>query len=299
MPKSTSRKTNRSSRKRRSHVGRRLYRKTVSRRSRTSGSDIYHYHETINGGSLIVPSGTTGGTRVNSGGVWIMRLSDFPIYQRLVNVYEFARINKCTITFIPKFNMQVSSTGASESTHSITGTLITAIDQVPIMANYAGATQLGTAITWENDGSNDANVTYPAPAASTTVDCTYVRGLQSSKEKELYKKQVISFFPAFYTPVLDIGFTNTSTSSIGSNLSATGCFTRQVKKWVTTNLLNQTSTTADAAVATPGPLFYGPVYALDLNDIPDTGSGALQLFDVRFTYSISFKRLKGSITNIV
>lgn len=305
MPASRRTRRSSSSKSRRSHksrLGRRSYRKFHSRLRKTK-SDIYHYKETINGGTLVVGSGYNQTT--TAGGVWIMRLSDFPIFQRFVDCYEFARLNKCTIDYIPKSNMQTNlsvAAGASAPVQSLTGTLITAIDQIPLFVgpNQGGGT-ISTAITWENDGSNDANISSPGPAACSQTTCSYVRGLQNSRERELYKRQRISFYPAFYTPVLDSAIAQNAESGsvFPLNYSSTGCFERNIKKWVNINSF-QTSNgggTSTNIVASPGPLYYGPIYALDLNGIPAMTPSNFELFDVRFTYSISFKRLKGSVAN--
>lgn len=251
---------------------------------------------------MLFVNSTSYSTNNNAGGVWVLRLSDFPIYQRFVNCYEFARLNKCKIEYIPKANMQLNQFTSSTETNSLSGTLITAIDQIPILTGSGTGTSpsLATAPTWENDGSNDSNITSPAPAECQQASCSYVRGLQGSREKELYKRQVQSFYPAFYTPLLDnVVQPLTTAAATGVTLpsfSLTGCYERNIKKWVNINSFQTTNSagTTTAIVANNGPLYYGPLYAIDVNVTPDATYN-VPLFDVRFTYSISFKRLKGSI----
>lgn len=300
MPRRRSSRTSsrKASTRKRSRLGRRSFRRRVHRR--VPIKDIYHYTETINGGTIIINS-TNYNQTTAAGGVWILRLSDFPIFQRFVNCYEFARLNKCSIEFIPKANMQLNQGNGTTFTNSITGTLITAIDQIPIFsaAGFASGV-LATAPTWENDGSNDTNITSPAPALCGQMTPSYVRGLQGSHERELYKRQLRSFYPAFYTPVLDLATTNTG-QTIGSQVSSTGCFERNVKKWVNINSIQTAVPAGTSTLIVPnnGPLYYGPVYALDVNSTQTGEQTITQLFDVRLRYSMSFKRLKGSVANNV
>lgn len=297
MPKSTSRKAKRTSRKRRSHAGRSLYRKRAAK-SRSSRSDLYHYKETIDGGQIVLPAGGNGR---NPGGVWIMRLSDFPIYQRFINCYEFARLNKVTLHYIPRFNMQVNqgtalSTGQG-GTQSFGGTLVTAIDQIPLLTSYAGASATVASAVWEG-GINDTGVTSPFLAeGGTVITPDYVRGLENSHEKEFYTKQTQTFTPAFYTTLVDTSVINTTSQTAGSTASSSGCYQRNIKKWVNINSIVQTSAGSEAVVSNVGPVYYGPVMALDLRDDEISQTLAVPLFDVRMTYSMSFKRLKGSVAN--
>lgn len=277
--------------RKRSALGRRRHRKATSRVSaRGRISDIHHFKETIDGGTIIIPSGTTQGTTVNKGGVWAFRLGDFPAYASLSANFEFARLNSITIDFIPKFNMQLNGTAAAAGTHSVTGTFITALDQIPLVTFQATMTNAeiytpdptqGTptqALCWRND----------------QVTCQYVRGLQGSRERELYKRHTFTFKPAFYTFLLDTPITNGG--ALGANASNSGCFERQIMKWVNINILEQgASAGADQIVTNVGPTYYGPLCALDIDDSPETGEGGLALFDVRLTYSMSFKRLKGQV----
>jgi len=279
----------RSSRKRGAPRRRRSTKRTVSRVTRPRRSlgrlgkisDNHHFKETVNAGVLGIhnTSGDVTGT-----GVWVMQLTDFPIFQRFNECFEFCRLNKCTIEFIPKFNMQLYQTpqvAASVPSTSITGTLITAIDQVPFNV-VVGTT--ATAPNWTNDSSNTTGTTSAAPYASASVTPGYVRGLQGSREKELYKKHTLTFMPAFYDYLVTGG---------GFNTLSGVSYERKVKKWVTTHRLEPST---DSPVTNGvGPIYYGPVYAFDVNEFyATTGSPSfVALYDVRMRYSMSFKRLRG------
>jgi len=274
MPRSSSRKRS-SGRKRKSSKSSRRSRKTKVSKS-VSLSDTHHFKETVNGGVLGISSTTALG-----GGVFIMQLTDFPIFQKFSTCFEFARLNKCTIHFIPKFNMQLNqltfSTGV-EATVSINGTIITAVDQVPYDVVIGSST---VAATWSNDSSNTTGTSSPTAYTSNIITPGYIRGLQGSKEMEIYKKRSISFMPCFFDYIMD-----------GQGLGDTDnpAFERKVKKWVATKYVGAGSGTVDV---TPGhgPVYYGPVYCFDVNAPPSSGSQAL--YDIRFTYSMSFKRVTG------
>lgn len=227
-----------------------------------------------------------------------MRLSDFPVYQRFVNCFEFARLERVTIEYLPKYNFASAPSAVTGSVKPITGTLITALDQIPLVASYAGAATIAPAPSWATDGDNDANVTTPFAARCDEITASYVRGIQNSEEKELYSKRTQTFFPCFYNYLLDTPIVNTSTSTFGSVASNTGCFERNIMKWVNIVTLAQGAAAAGSDVIVPnaGPVYYGPIYAFDVNE---TGTMALDLFDVRMTYRMSFKRLKASIGNLV
>lgn len=247
-------------------------------------ADTHHFKETVNAGVLGVNLGTA--ASLVGTGVYVMQLTDFPIFQRFATCFEFARLNKCTIEFIPKYNMQLNQQPlggvSATSISSVTGTFITALDQVPI--RDASGTP---AINWLNDVSNSTGTTSATPYQSTTVTTGYVRGLQGSREKELYKKHRISFYPAFY----DIIFGATNASSGASLTYSANSYQRRIKAWVTTNILG---TSSDPVVGDlTGPLYYGPVYAFDVNNAPSTDNISISMFDVRMKYSMSFKRLKG------
>lgn len=268
------------------------------RTARRSQKDVHHFRETINAGTIVIPTGISENL---STGAFIMRLSDFPAYQQLGPNFEFARLNKCTIEFIPKFNMQLqqSTVGGGLSTLSASGTLVTAIDQVPIYSS--GTAGYVTASSWTIDSSSSSGVT-GASAVSTTMTTSYVRGLQGSREKELYKRQKISFYPAFYDYVMTgmtpsgISITNVvnpilgSTITTGTGIGSNGCVERKIKKWI--SISNLTSATTDSTTTNLGPLYFGPVYALDVNN---SGVANVPLFDVRMSYSLSFKRLRANL----
>lgn len=237
-------------------------------------SDTHHFKETVNGGVI---SNISANATVT--GVWAMQLTDFPIFQQFKNCFEFVRLNACVIEYLPKYNMQLNltsnATGNPEQI-STTGTYVTAIDQVPFSV-VIGSTS--TMVGWSNDASNTSGTTSPAPYTSSSISVGYVRGIQNSREKELYKKTVQKFMPAFYTPVLGGDGPSTFTSV---------AWQRNVKKWVTTTI-GQTGGNLGVTSGN-GPLYYGPVLALDINEPTEA---TLPLFDVRLKYSMSFKRLKG------
>lgn len=292
------------SKKKHSTGRRRSTKRTIRRSSRVGRSlgklgrmaDTHHFKETVNAGVLYINPLTGGpaGGNIFTGigafagtGVYAMQLSDFPIFQRFNGCFEFARLNRCTIEFIPKYNMQLSSNSlsstASTFSASTSGTFITAVDQVPFIV-VPGTTSV--ALNWVNDSSNSSGTTSATPYTSTTVTPGYVRGLQGSREKELYKKHTLNFYPAFYDYLM------TGISNSGS-ITANASYQRKIKAWVSTQTL---LTTGTAPVATnTGPLYFGPVYALDVNGYPGGVSDNINipLFDVRLKYSMSFKRLRG------
>lgn len=246
-------------------------------------SDTHHFKETVNAGVLGVNLSTP--ASLIGTGVYTLQLTDLPIFQRFQSCFEFARLNKCTIEFIPKYNMQlnqqplagVSATAVS----SVSGTFITAIDQIPIDITIGTSSP---AINWLNDVSNSTGTTSATPYSSTVITPGYIRGLQGSKEKELYKAHRVTFTPAFYTPVL---------AGVAGGTFSTGAYTRQLKKWVTTQLLLAGSTDIPVGPTGNGPIYYGPVYAFDVNNAPSTDNISISMFDVRMKYSMSFKRLRG------
>lgn len=250
--------------------------------------DIHTFKETINAGQLIIPAGST---TINAGAVWRMSLTNFPAWQTLGSSFEFARLNKCTISYWPKSNMQTNlpylpSSGVDHQGVSVSGTLITAIDGIPL----PGATG-NNPVQWPyytNDSSNDSGVTFPAPfymSGTPFPTCSYVRGIQNSKETELYKKQSRSFQPVFYDLIYDTEYANTVGTTSGQ------CFNAIFKKWINTRSIN---TSSGAIQTNIGPTYYGPMIALDVNQGSyQASTEILPLYDVRMTYSISFKRLKG------
>lgn len=197
--------------------------------------------------------------------------------------FEFVRVNKWRMEFLPKFNMSLQQAPAASGvvTQSITGTLLVNIDQVPLVST-TGA--VGQAATWQGDTETGAATSTAFGAACALVDPNYIRGMTGCKEKEIYKKIVQSFYPTFYTPVLDTNINFSLTT--GLPYSSTGCFDRQVKKWININLLE-----AASALPNNGPLYYGPIWALDLNNHVVTS--ILDLYDVRVHYSVSYRRVKG------
>lgn len=244
-------------------------------------SDTHHFKERVNGGVLL-NNPTVFGSNIG-GGVWVMQLTDFPIFQKFNSCFEMVRLNSVTIEYLPKANMQLNyvglTAGGSPTSNniSISGTLITAMDQVPYNV-VIGTT--ATSTNWINDVSNTSGTTSAAPYSNGVITPGYVRGLQNAKERELYKKQSQTFNPAFYTPIL---------GGDGQTTFTPVAWQRNVKKWVSTNIQ---STIGDQLVTSGnGPLYYGPIFALDVNGNDDSLPN--QLFDIRLTYNMSFRRLKG------
>lgn len=259
-------------------------------------SEVHHFTQRVNGGTIVLPVGASVATTT---GACIIRLTDLPIFLQMGKNFEFARLNKCTVEFWPKANMQLNQFTAAGALNSFSpsGTFVTAIDQVPIYSAVVGPTfGYAQAASWVNDASNDTNVTSASWVASG-VTTSYIRGLQGAKEQELYKKRKMSFYPAFYDWVMtgegsgDItNVTNTlpSTTS-GQPFVSNGSVERKIKKWISINNINSQSA---AVTETRGPLYYGPMYAIDCN-VDGTAAGSIPLFDIRFKYSISFKRYRG------
>lgn len=286
MPK-RSRKTKRSSRKKRS-------RSVVPRHPRTKGlgKDSYTCSETVTAGQLFYSS-TAGNT---SGGVWLMNLTDFPAYATLGACFEFARLGKCEITYWPKTNMQTNlpyNTGGIPSVlqgFSLSGTLITGLDQIPLVGSNA---LVAVNPNWKTD-TTETNVTVAKPYAFTSQGTlspvAYVRGLSGSKETELYKKVHRTFYPAFYDLLMDA-------PGAGAGVGGTSgtCFERKIKKWINVGILNSgTSGVAGVRSQNVGPAYYGPCFALDVTNTAAVDvSQSIPLYDVRMKYTISFKRLKG------
>lgn len=261
-------------------------------------SDVYHYKGIINAGILSTP--TTGNLK-NSTGAMVMSLTDFPIYGTCSSLYEFARVNKCRLEIRPKANMQLNqliTTGPALSTFSLSGRLITAIDQVPFYSPTG--TNYSAAETWSLDTSNTTGVsgTTFVEAPFTT---NYIRGLQGARETELYQKQSRSFYPACYEYMMaPNGGTvnnlvdNQPPSSTVTGFNNNGSAKRCLKQWVNIATITTGTTPGTGSVGeNKGPIYFGPLYALDVN-VPSTTTN-IPLYDLILHYSISFKRVKGAL----
>jgi len=287
MPKSrrsrkSSKKSKRSSRTKRSRFN-------LHKSPREKG--VHTFSGEISAGQLVIPSGVT---TLYQSAVWVIRLPNIPIFATMGMNFEFARLNKWSVSYLPKSNMQTNlpflpSSGVNTQGTSITGTLITAIDQVPLVGTNATAS---AATCWVTDAT-ETNVTLAVPYTFTSAigqpGLDYVRGIERCRETELYTKVKTSFYPTFYSEVIDA---QTSTTQGGN----TGlCFERRIKKWINcTALSSPTGGVAGSPVINAGPWFYGPVFALCVNQPAYMGaSETFPLFDVRMKYSISFKRIRG------
>lgn len=255
--------------------------------------DVHHFKQTINGGEFILPIAANATT---STGGCIIRLTDLPFFQQMGPNFEFARLNKCTIEFWPKANMQLNQFTAAGalSTFSPSGTLVTANDQVPFYSSTTTNASFVASPIWANDTSNDTGVT-SASWVQVGMTTDYIRGLQGSREKELYKKHTISFYPAFYDYVMtgagtgDITNVENGLPAASNVFETNGCVERKIKKWVSINNINSSGNSHSVNV---GPLYFGPVAAIDCN-VDGTGASAIPLYDIRLKYSISFKRVRG------
>lgn len=269
-------------------------RKTSHVHRSPSSKGVHTFTGEISAGQLVIPSGTT---TLYQSAVWVIRLPNIPIFATMGMNFEFVRLNKFTIAYLPKSNMQTNlpflpSSGVNTQGTSISGTLITAIDQVPIV----GAAALTTAATcWITDAT-ETNVTLAVPYSFTSIanqpGVDYVRGIERSRETELYSKVKRSFYPTFYSEIIDaMNGPSSFSDPKGSNTGL--CFERRIKRWVNctsiTNIGSQTSPNINA-----GPYYYGPVFALCVNQPAYMGaSETFPLYDVRMKYSISFKRVRG------
>jgi len=204
------------------------------------------------------------------GGLYIFKLSDLPIVGTgggLSNNFDFVRLNKCRMEFLPRASLQV------QNNQSLV-TFATGMDEVPMV----NVTTTGTpAPTWSAQGGDDATITEATAFTHPRVTIDYIRGMQNSKETETFKKHVVHFYPAFYNQVIA---NQTQSSTIGM-------FERNIRKWVNLNYLNQSS---GSEVQSLGPDFYGPMYAFSNNVAVASDA---PLYDVKLHYSVSFRRLKG------
>lgn len=279
MPKSRSRKSKKTKRVRKT-------RKSSIHRS-PSSKGVHTFTGETSAGQLVIPSGNT---TLYQSAVWVIRLPNIPIFATMGINFEFCRLNKFSISYLPKSNMQTNlpflpSSGVNTQGTSITGTLITAIDQVPI----AGVSTLSsTATCWISDAT-ETNVTLAAPYSFTSAaynqpGVDYVRGIEKGRETELYKKVKQSFYPAFYSSIVDMAQNNPPSTGL--------CFERRIKKWI--NCTTITGSSQTSPILNAGPFYWGPMFALCVNQPSYMGSSeTFPLFDVRMKYSISFKRVRG------
>lgn len=230
------------------------------RRSGTLG-DIHSFKGIINAGVL---SDITAGTSTHLGGQYVIRLTDLPIYTNFNDCFDFVRLNRCRMEFMPRLN-------TTNTVDQVPTTFITGVDEVPIVNGGA----LVPAPTWGAQGGDDAGTTESEAYDHVRITPDYIRGMPNCKETEIYKKHVHSFIPTFYNPLI-AGQANPATT--------TGIYAANRKKWINLNYLQS----GGGEIPVVGPDFYGPMYAFTNNS-----AAAIQLYDVKLHYSISFRRPKG------
>lgn len=308
----TRRRTTRRPRRSVSRVARRVPR-SLGRLGRLS--NVYHYKGTINAGIISWTSGSaTATTLAQIGGVYVFRLDDLPIFENAATMYEFVRINRCRMEFMPRYNTSnlpssvllqfddsltgPSNIGSTTSSAAKLPTFITGYDEVPLVSPLEGD-DLALSGTWSSEGGDDSNVAeMKAYGCQGGVTPSYIRGMIGSKETEIYKKHVVHFTPAFFDYAMTSGLPFGGTSNIP--LPGSGVFERRQKKWINCNsqLQGETggTTTLPTSSDTPsvGPDFYGPVYSFSQAGINTSTTAVLQLYDVKMYYSVSFRRVRGA-----
>lgn len=270
-------------------------------------SDTHHFKGTINAGVVRWLAQNFNVTNATDSGVFVMRLSDIPNYSTLSSLYEFVRVNRCTLEFMPRYNMTnlpgpaITNTAGTISTNALTSTtsttvprfptFVTGLDEVPLVSNTA-TSDLQVADSWTSQGG-DAGVVQEMQAyqANQVIAADYVRGLRGSKETEIYKKHKVSFIPTFYDYVVS----SQEVTSSNNPRPASGIFQAKKKQWLNCNyLLQASSSTSTTEVESLGPDMFGPVYAFSSGG---AGTGStnvyVELYDVKLHYSISTKRYKG------
>lgn len=248
-------------------------------RKKSSLGDTHSFKGIINAGIL---AATTSATSTHLGGQYIFKLTDLPIYNNMNTCFDFCRLNRCRMEFMPRFNMQ----SANNAPTGITGTsapqtFMTGLDEIPIYSATNSA--LTVAPTWLSQGDEDAGVTEAMAYDHLKITPDYLRGIETVKETEVYKKHNVGFNPVFYNYLLEA----VATAPIAPGPTQP-VYQRNTRKWLNLNALNQTSGTE---VAVSGPDFYGPMYAFGNN--VGSGGATTQYYDVKLHYSISFRRLKG------
>lgn len=205
-----------------------------------------------------------------------MKLSDLPIVGSndvgLAQAFDFVRLNKCTMEFMPRFNVNDGSVS-----NLVFQTFLTGLDEVPLL-NASAA--LISAPSWQSQASEDSGVTECTAYDHARITPDYIRGMQGGKETEFYKRHKVHFTPTFY---------DYTVQNVQGIVGATtgGAYKACKKQWVNTNYLNQGS---GSETQTQGPDFYGPMYCFSNN----LASGSqTALYDVKLHYSVSFRRLRG------
>lgn len=253
-------------------------------------SDTHHFKGTLNCGILQLPWVTGAAASTQYGGQFVFRLSDLPIYVDEGGHYEFVRVNKMTIEFLPRYNQATLPGAAEGQTGALQQyfgqTFITAFDEVPVIAGTNG--RILASQTWVSQNDEDAGVNEMEAWRNTTLTPDYVRGIKSSKETELYKKHSITFTPVYYVAAYNLAGAETSFFQEALEYEV------RKKRWMPTNItIQQQAGPPDVTNAVDGPTFYGPMYSFtQLASASPTNP--TQVFDVKVRYSVSFKRYRGT-----
>lgn len=296
------RPSRRSSASRRRRSTKRVVRR-VARPRRSLGrlgkmSDTHHFKGTINAGVLRWISNVNSVNPIpalpTNSGVYVLRLADIPNFTELSNLYEFIRVNRCVMEFLPRFNMTnvpIGTTEGTETTNVRLPTFITGIDEVPLVTSST-TVDLTPSPSWVSQGGDSSTVSEMAAyQAIGVVGPDYIRGLSNSRETEIYKKHVVRFTPAFF----DYAVVNQAVAGGQSYpLPGTGVFERKAKKWLNTTYLLQNTSLA-TSTETVGPDFYGPMYSFSFAaTVTSAANTSFELYDVKMRYSISLRRYKGA-----
>lgn len=278
----------------------RRVRPSLGRLGRTK--DTHHFKGIVNAGIVSWIAGSaTASTLAQIGGVYMFKFSDLPIFENMQPCFEFVRINKCVMEFMPRYNMNTMTNTILQASDVITQpvnyltadaksvqlpTFITAHDEVPLVQDVPGGQVVSG--TWSSQGGDDSGVDeMKAYGCQGGVTPSYIRGIVGSKETEIYKKHVVVFTPAFYALI----FTE-STNNNG------GVFQRVTKKWLNCSYQFQgqsdgTGIPTSSDTPSLGPDFFGPVYSFSQPGTNTGGTAVLQVYDVKMKYSISFRRVRG------
>lgn len=297
MPRVANRRSALAGARRHSRVGRTV-RRVARRVPRSLGrlgkvSPIHHFKGIINAGIIKWSATQVSGSPMNSG-VYILRLADIPNYIELAGLFEFIRVNRCRLEFMPRYNMTNmpigTVPGTTPATVSRLPTFITGLDEVPLVA-VTPSVDVALSTAWvsqtgESSGVNEMS----AYQAAGPLGPDYIRGLSSAKETEVYKKHVVSFIPTFYDYVMT---NNPQLAGTSIPSSTSGCFEKKQKKWLNTSFLEQVSSVASETSISVGPDMYGPVFSFSTAAVTGAANTSLELYDVKLHYSVSCRRYKG------
>lgn len=242
----------------------------------------------MNCGILQLPWVTGGAASTQYSGQFIFKLNDLPVYVSEQLSYEFVRVNKFVMHFMPRYNMATLPTSADGNTGALQQyfgqTFITAMDEVPLLGATSGL--ITASQTWVSQSDEDAGVNEMEAYRNETITPDYIRGIKGSKETELYKAHKIMFTPVYYIAAVD--FTNTGTEAQVVE------YEQRKRRWLPTNITAQsTGGGGDTPTLLAGPTFHGPIYSFtQLASASPTNP--TQVYDVKVDYSVSFKRYKGA-----